>query len=138
VVTLLDTSVLARRSHHAVGAEVARLILAREAATCHPLMLEVLYSTRSAAEFRAVREELEALILLPIGPPEWERAVDVYERLSEVGGAHQRSVKHPDLLVAAAAESAGAEILHYDEDFDRIAEITGQPTRWVADRGSLG
>ena len=28
-------------------------------------------------------------------------------------------------------------LLHYDEDYDRIAEITGQPTRWLAPSGSL-
>ncbi len=28
-------------------------------------------------------------------------------------------------------------VLHYDADFDVIAEITGQPTRWIAPRGSL-
>jgi hypothetical protein len=43
----------------------------------------------------------------------------------------------PDLLVAAVAELEGAVVWHYDEDFDRIAEVTGQPTEWVAPRGSL-
>jgi predicted nucleic acid-binding protein len=46
-------------------------------------------------------------------------------------------VKHPDLLIAAAAEAAGVTVLHYDEDYDRIAEITGQPTCWLAPTGSL-
>jgi predicted nucleic acid-binding protein len=58
--------------------------------------------------------------------------------------AAQRSRRHasafrqaPDLLLAAAAEAAGITILHYDEDYDRVAEITGQPTRWLAPVGSL-
>jgi predicted nucleic acid-binding protein len=50
---------------------------------------------------------------------------------------HQRSVKHPNLLIAAAAEAADLTVLHYDEDYDRIAEITDQPTRWLAPAGSL-
>jgi predicted nucleic acid-binding protein len=49
----------------------------------------------------------------------------------------QRSVKHPDVLIAAAAERAGFTLVHYDADYDTIAEITGQPVRWVAPRGSL-
>jgi predicted nucleic acid-binding protein len=61
----------------------------------------------------------------------------VYEQLSAQRGAHQRSVKHPDLLIAAAAESAGIAVVHYDEDYDRIAEITDQPTRWLAPAGTL-
>lgn len=42
-----------------------------------------------------------------------------------------------DLLVAAAGEQAGVCVWHYDEDFDRIAAVTGQATEWLADRGSL-
>lgn len=42
-----------------------------------------------------------------------------------------------DLIVAAAAESAGLAVLHYDGDFERIAEVTGQPHEWVAPRGAL-
>jgi hypothetical protein len=36
-----------------------------------------------------------------------------------------------DLVVAAVASHHGATLLHYDRDFDAIAEITGQPTEWV-------
>ena len=28
-------------------------------------------------------------------------------------------------------------VLHYDADYDRIADITNQPVRWIAPRGSL-
>jgi len=31
----------------------------------------------------------------------------------------------------ATAEAAGLPVLHYDEDFERIAEVTGQPTEWI-------
>jgi predicted nucleic acid-binding protein len=43
----------------------------------------------------------------------------------------------PDLIIAAVAERHGMGIVHYDEDYDRIAAITGQPTRWIAPRGSV-
>ena len=36
-----------------------------------------------------------------------------------------------DLLVAAVAEVNDATVLHHDHDFERIAAVTGQPTRWV-------
>jgi predicted nucleic acid-binding protein len=68
---------------------------------------------------------------------QWSRAIKVYRELAHQGGAHQRSVGHGDLLIAAAAETAGVELLHYDEDFDRIAAITGQPTSWIVPRGTL-
>jgi predicted nucleic acid-binding protein len=42
-----------------------------------------------------------------------------------------------DLVIAAAAEAAALTVLHYDDDYDRIASVTGQPTEWVAPAGSL-
>jgi predicted nucleic acid-binding protein len=139
VVSLVDTSVWGWRGRSEAVADVLVALMASErAATCHPVMLEILYSARNIEGFREAREGLEAHIVLPVGPREWARALDVYEALAAAGGSHQRSVQHADLLAAAAAESAGAEVLHYDEDFDRIAAITGQPTRWVVPRGSLG
>ena len=49
-------------------------------------------------------------------------------------GEH-RGAKPVDLVVAAAAEAEGLTVLHYDADYERIAEVTGQPTEWVAPRG---
>jgi predicted nucleic acid-binding protein len=106
-------------------------------ATCDAVKLELLYSARNARELGARRVELEMLPQCPIGPVEFRRALDVYEELARQGGLHHRRVGHPDLLIAAAAESAGVPLLHYDQDFDEIAAITGQPTRWIARRGSL-
>ena len=39
--------------------------------------------------------------------------------------------------IAAAAEAADVVVLHYDDDYDRIAAVTGQATRWLAPKGSL-
>jgi hypothetical protein len=43
----------------------------------------------------------------------------------------------PDLLVAACAERGGLTVLQYDADFDRIAEVTGQPVQWVVAPGTV-
>jgi predicted nucleic acid-binding protein len=107
-------------------------------ATCDMVRLELLYSARNASEFRALRSELAALPDCPIAKEQWERALEVYEELAHRGGLHHRAVKHADLVIASAAEAAGVAVLHYDEDFERIAAVTGQPARWLAQRGSLG
>jgi hypothetical protein len=123
------------------GAEVRRafdeLVSRGEIATCDAEKLELLYTARNGPELSARRTELDLLPQCPIGPREWRRALDVYETLAHQGGMHHRRVKHVDLLIAAAAESAGMALLHYDADFETIAAITGQPTRWIAPRGSL-
>ena len=47
-----------------------------------------------------------------------------------------RAVGLPDLPVAAVAERGGVTVLHYDSDYDLIAQVTGQPTQWVVPRNS--
>jgi predicted nucleic acid-binding protein len=73
----------------------------------------------------------------PLGSTSWDGVLAVYGGLAARSGLHQRSVRHADLLIAAAAESACLPLLHYDEDYDRIAAVTGQPVEWLAPRGSL-
>lgn len=138
MIELLDTSVwtLAKRDP-SIAEEVVEALRRDDVATCDPVRLELLYSARGIDEFRGVRAELGAVHHVPVDQAIWDRALDVYELLAAQGGAHQRQVSHPDLLIAAAAEAAGLPVLHYDEDYDRIGEATGQPMRWVRPRGSL-
>ena len=51
--------------------------------------------------------------------------------------SQHRGPKVIDLLVAGVAEASGAILLHYDRHFDAIARVTGQPTEWLARRGTL-
>ena len=71
--------------------------------------MELLYSARNASEFVDLREELDAPPNCPVGKKQWGRALWVYERLSAQGGAHQRSVKHAHLLIAARARGEGGD-----------------------------
>jgi len=64
-----------------------------------------------------------------------DRAVEVQDALAERSA--QRGAKIADLLIAAAAESAGLVVLHYDRDFDLIAGITGQSVEWVLPAGTI-
>jgi predicted nucleic acid-binding protein len=100
------------------------------------VILEIVYSARFAEDYAALRRELGGVHRLPNGTAEYERALDVQQRLSEVDGLHHRRVKISDLLIAAAAETAGAVVWHYEEDFDRIAAITGRTVEWVAPRAT--
>ena len=47
-----------------------------------------------------------------------------------------RSVKLPDLIIAAIARRHHAIVLHYDRDYDAIADVTGQPMQWLAPPGT--
>jgi predicted nucleic acid-binding protein len=48
-----------------------------------------------------------------------------------------RAVGFPDLLVAAVAERERVTVLHYDGDYDFIAQVTSQPMQWVVPRGTV-
>lgn len=54
-----------------------------------------------------------------------DRAVEVQRLLADRG--QHRAPSIPDVLVAATAELAELTVLHFDKDFDLIAEVTGQP-----------
>ena len=51
--------------------------------------------------------------------------------------SQHHGIRFPDLIIAACAEGAGLTVLHYDADYERIAEVTGQPVQWVVPRGSV-
>ena len=106
-------------------------------ATCSQIRLEILYSARNLKAYEELAAELEALHRLPCGHDQFERALRTQHELARRGGLHHRSVKMADLIIAASAEAAGAVLWHYDEDYDRVSRITGQPTEWIARRGSL-
>jgi predicted nucleic acid-binding protein len=134
---LADTSVWARKAEAGIRQWFAAALEAGEIAVCDMVALEILHSARDGAEFRRVEDALLAVPWIRIDAADWSRARDVYCALADKGGGHQRSVGHPDLLIAAAAERAGIPLVHYDSDYEAIAGVTGQEMRWVAPRGTL-
>lgn len=138
---LADTSAwsVARRRHAApaLREEFAQLVVDDEIATCGIVKWELLHSANNHEEFAARRDQLDALAQCPLDEAQIERAIDVAQELALKGSARHRSVKLQDALIAAAAERAGVTVLHSDGDFDTIAAVTGQPTRWIRRRGSL-
>lgn len=133
---LIDTSALARLREPAVRAVLAGLIADHSAATCITVDLEAGYSARSAPDVQRTRElRRELYEVLPVSETIAERAREVQVRMASRG--HHRAAGVVDLLTAAVAEHHGAVVLHYDADFEHIADSTGQPQRWVVPRGTV-
>lgn len=132
---LADTSALMRAHHNAVFARLGPMLTAGRLATCAVVDLEVLRSTRTAEEHEREWLVRHTLPRVPLTETLAERAIDIQRLLVEAG--QHRGVSGTDLLTAAAAERDGLTVLHYDHDFDLIAEVTGQPTEWVVTRGSV-
>jgi predicted nucleic acid-binding protein len=131
---LADKSALSRRETRPEAREALEpLLVAGEIATCGIVDLELLYSARDRATYGALVEALRGMPRAPLDDDAVDRARRVQATLAE--RSQHRAVPLSDLLVAACAESAGLTVLHYDADFDRIAELTGQPMQWIVGRG---
>jgi predicted nucleic acid-binding protein len=86
----------------------------------------------------AERHSLAPLGYLRIDPLTHRLRRLPFRRLREVDAVDLlKSVKIPDLLIAATAERAGLTLVHYDQDCETIESVTGQSMRWVAERGTL-
>jgi predicted nucleic acid-binding protein len=131
---LVDTSVLARARQEVVGERLEALAHAGRLWTCGLIDLEVVYGSR-ARDVAEVIEERRAMPEAPITSVVLRRAIEIARSMA-ASGLH-RGAKPVDLVIAAAAEAADLTVLHYDDDYDRIASVTGQPTEWVAPAGSL-
>jgi len=105
-------------------------------ATCGVVELEVLFSTRAKADYRTVASDRRAAYeWLATEDVDLRRALDVQRELAERGKL--RSVSLPDLMIAAVAERHQVCVVHYDSDYDLVADVTGQAIRWVVPKGSV-
>lgn len=95
--------------------------------------LELLYSARSPVDYEERWDGMAALPWLHLTRSVARRALDI-QRVLAARSTHRRPI--PDLLVAATAIEHGVTILHYDHDFDLIAEVTDLSSRWIIPRGT--
>ena len=118
------------------ASEIADAIEAGRIATCLPFLLEADYSARSARGHDELLDDLSALPRFAIDDDVEQRALDAQRQLARVG--HHR-LPPVDLLVAAVADRHGLGVLHYDGDYDVIADKTELEfdSVWVAPRGAL-
>jgi len=131
---LADKSALARFPIPAVGERLRPLLEEGWIATCAIVDLEVLFSSRNLVDYEAVLEERRSLDIACITPKVMDAAIALQHSLARRG---QHRVPIPDLVVSAAAEAAGLIVLHYDADFERIADVGGAAHEWVVPQGSL-
>ena len=136
---LLDNSAWARLNDRGVleerTAEIAAALEAGEIGICLPFLLEAGYSARDAADHHELFDGLLALPHFRIDEDvEW-RAIEAQRQLARAG--HHR-LPPVDLLVAAIADHHDLGVLHYDHDFDLIAEKTDLRfwSEWLVPRGS--
>lgn len=102
-------------------------------ATCIVTISEMLFSARSLEDMSADHARLVETAFLTMTPAAEQHVVPALMALA-ARGRHRRPI--PDPLIAGIARAHGAVVLHYDHDFELIAEVTGQPHEWIIPRGT--
>lgn len=132
---LADTSAIARYPCGDVAARLDPLVIAGQVATCTLVDLQLLYSTRGQAEYAKLAAIRRACFpRLATEDTDLLRAAQLQAVLA---ARSQHRIAWPDLVIAAVAERHDVTLLHYDADYDLIADITGQRIEWVVPKGSL-
>jgi predicted nucleic acid-binding protein len=113
-------------------------VLADRLHVCTPFRLEARFSARSAEDFAALSEGLDGFPQAAGDAETWLLAERAQRDLAEGSGVSHR-VKLADLLVAATASQHRLGILHYDADYDLIANHTELDFEsvWIAPAGSV-
>lgn len=137
---LIDNSVWSRLLSGTVPrvylSAVVEMLDSEEISTCLPFLLEAGYSTQSADDHEQTIDRLGTLPSVSIDAAVETTARKAQRELATRG--HHR-LSPIDLMIAACAHEAGAGVLHYDRDYDVIAELTSLrfESVWVAPAGTL-
>ena len=107
-----------------------------EIAVCLPFLLEAGYSAQSAAMYRSMMAKFGKPPRIAIDNEVERMALQAQRELAEIG--HHR-LAPMDVVIAACAHRAEAGVLHYDSDYDILAEHTSLAfeSEWLAPSGSL-
>ena len=117
---ILDKSAAARARDPIIGPQLAEL--AGNLYMCAVGELEQLYSARSAADYDAIKLQLECSFEIVSAPTDLlDRALRLQQDLARHHGMWHRT-PIPDLLIAETALFHGLGVVHVDRDFGRIAD----------------
>jgi predicted nucleic acid-binding protein len=102
---------------------------------CDLVILELTRLTPNETRAREVGDRVAAFRSVPMPASLWSRARRVQALLA--GNGDHRRVPPADLLIACAAETAGVKLVHYDRDYERIAQVGALEHRWLVPDGTL-
>jgi predicted nucleic acid-binding protein len=135
---LVDSSVWLRLGVPAVASSLSRIVAGSDPGdvlVCAPIVAEVGFNARSGDEHAMVMAQLRVFRDVPAAPD-----LALVTALQGEIWANEllRSVSAADTLVAAYAIENRLMLLHYDQQFEYVAAVTGRfEHRWIVPRGSI-
>lgn len=134
---LADTSAWMEARRDAKGRKLLLEAIERgEVRWCWPVRYELMVDARGADGIAAVERTLEGLREIPVDRGVQRAVLATMRELATAGthGAHRFPLT--DLTVAAAAQQAGIDILHFDQHLERLGDHLGVESHWIS--ASLG
>jgi predicted nucleic acid-binding protein len=133
---LIDTSAFARARHPEIREQWGQALTADRLRIAPATRLEILLSARNGRSFDELAEELSAMRSAPLTATIARAAQDAMRTFAHRSDGAQR-IPIVDYLTAAAAQESGAAVLHYDHDYDTLAEVLEFESVWLASPGSM-
>ncbi len=100
---------------------------------CWPVRYELMVDARGPEGIAAVERTLESLREIPVDRGVQRAVLATMRELAATGshGAHRYPLA--DLAVAAAAQGAGVDILHFDQHLERLGDHLGVGAHWTSE-----
>jgi predicted nucleic acid-binding protein len=133
---LIDTSAFSRATRPEIQEQWAQALMQDRFRICPPVRLEILLSAQNETIFDELAAELTQLRTASLTTTIVRAAEDAMRTLAgRSHGSHRLPIV--DYLLAATAQDSGAAVLHYDRDYDTLAEVMGFESVWLAPAGSM-
>ncbi len=129
---VFDSSAWNRQRDPAIEARWQATIEAGLLASCPVVALELLATAPNESAFVDLDQTLTHLPAAPVTRSAGAAALGASRELRG-----ERRIPAADYLIAAAAASRSAGVLHYDHHFDPLCRVLGIESVWVAEPGSI-
>jgi predicted nucleic acid-binding protein len=78
-------------------------------------------------------QETDASLVRRLAVEGAEVELQAGREMADAGSHRGHRLPLTDLTVAVAAQASGLDVLHYDHHFERLGELLGVRTVWIAD-----
>lgn len=133
---LIDTSAWARASHEDTRKRWIEALFGDRLRLSPLVRAEILLSARSGQDFDLLADRLDTIRPAPLSASVVRAAEAGMRSLAHRSAGAQR-LPIVDYLVAAAAQELGVAVIHYDRDYDTLAEVMEFESVWLAPPGTM-
>ena len=100
---------------------------------CWPVRYELTVDARGSEGIATVEHTLDGLREIPVDRGVQRAVLATMRELATAGSHGSHRFPLADLTVAAAAQDAGIDILHFDQHLERLGDHLGIDAHWISD-----